>query len=82
LRFSCELIPVQVQRRGGARFRVIFHAPLAPDPTLSERRAQALDLTRRLNFLFESWIRARPGEWLCSKRRWREGARHQIVVKR
>ena len=27
-------------------------------------------MTRRLNVLFESWIRERPGEWMCMKRRW------------
>ena len=31
---------------------------------------QALDMTRQLNDLFESWIRKRPQDRLCTKRRW------------
>ena len=68
-RFGCELVPIQVQRLEGARFRVIFHEPLLPDASL-DRQQQALEMTRRLNALFEDWIRQRPGEWLCTKRRW------------
>ena len=29
LRFGCPLIPVQVERTGSARYRVVFHRPLA-----------------------------------------------------
>lgn len=70
LRFNAELIPVQVQRRNGARFRVIFHEPILPaNPNLDEHQ-KLLQMTRKINELFESWIRERPHEWLCSKRRW------------
>ena len=72
LRFNAELIPVQVQRREGARFRVIFHEPiLADDPALDERE-KLLQMTRKISELFETWIRERPHEWLCSKRRWQK----------
>lgn len=70
LKFDCELVPVQVERLGGARFRVTFHEPVRPDPAITEEGAQRLDMTRRLNALFESWIRRSPGQWMCSKRRW------------
>ncbi len=70
LRFGCELIPVQVQRREGARFRVIFHEPIQPDDTSQSKDDQILQMTRKINTLFEMWIRERPGEWYCAKRRW------------
>ena len=84
LRFDCELIPVQVRRLESARFRVIFHAPLQPDPTLASDRERILQLTTRLNALFEGWIRDRPGEWWCAKRRWAKqlyGGRHERASK-
>lgn len=70
LRFDCELIPVQVQRLEGARFRVIYHEPVQPDDATADTQQQILQMTRKVNTLFESWIRERPGEWFCSTRRW------------
>ena len=70
LRFDCELIPVQVQRREGARYRVIFHEPVQADDPSADEHEKMLQMTRKINALFESWIRERPREWICSKRRW------------
>jgi KDO2-lipid IV(A) lauroyltransferase len=70
LRFECELIPVRVERLAGARFRVTLYEPVRPDDGVVDEREQVLQMTRRVNALFETWIRERPHEWLCSKRRW------------
>lgn len=70
LRFGCDLIPVQVQRRQGARFRVVFHSPVKADDPDLDTSAQALQITAKINALFEAWIRERPNEWTCTKRRW------------
>ncbi len=70
VRFDCELIPVQIQRLEGARFRVIFHKPVDADDKSAGDREKVLQMTRKINTLFESWIRERPQEWMCSKRRW------------
>lgn len=70
LRFDCELIPVQVERLQEARFRVTFHEPARPDDTQAERHTQALQMTRKVNALFKSWIRNRPIDWWCPKNRW------------
>jgi KDO2-lipid IV(A) lauroyltransferase len=70
LRFNCELIPVQVQRLPGARFRVSFHAPLRATDPAAPAAEQASQLRRAINQLFEAWIRERPQEWMCTKRRW------------
>lgn len=70
LRFGCPLVPVQVVRLGDARFRIVFHEPVRPADGLGDDRERARDMTRRLNALFEDWIRAHPDQWMCSHRRW------------
>jgi KDO2-lipid IV(A) lauroyltransferase len=74
LRFDCELIPVQVQRLDGARFRVIFHEPVVPDDARASEHEKIMQMTRKVSALFEAWIRDRPHEWMCSKRRWDKDA--------
>lgn len=52
------------------RYRVAFEEPLELDPSL-EKRAAAVDLTRRLNAVFERWVRAHPEQWAWHQPRWR-----------
>jgi KDO2-lipid IV(A) lauroyltransferase len=70
LRFDCDLIPIQTQRLKSARFRVIIHDAVRPDDETADKHSKALQMTRKINALFESWIRERPQEWMCTKRRW------------
>jgi KDO2-lipid IV(A) lauroyltransferase len=70
LRFDCDLIPVQVQRLQGARFRVTFHKPVTADDPNADTAEKIAQITRNINRLFEAWIRERPHEWMCTKRRW------------
>ncbi|MDT8388760.1 MAG: lysophospholipid acyltransferase family protein, partial [Thiogranum sp.] len=69
LKLGCPLIPVQIERTADCRYQAIFHRPLhahdAADPG-----TQILELTRTINELFENWIRHRPDQWLCMRRRW------------
>lgn len=69
-RFDLPFVPVRAERLAGCRFRVTFEPALAADPALEEPRAIARDLATRLNARFEAWIRERPAQWLCIKRRW------------
>ncbi|MET4129307.1 lysophospholipid acyltransferase family protein [Roseovarius sp. MBR-6] len=64
------LIPIRAVRLPGARYRIEVMAPLAPADTDAPRKDQVLELTARLNAVFEGWIREDPGQWLCMKRRW------------
>jgi KDO2-lipid IV(A) lauroyltransferase len=75
LRYHCDLIPIRVQRLGDARFRVSFEPPITPSAGITDDHRKILDMTRQLNELFEAWIRERPQEWLCSKRRWAKDAK-------
>lgn len=75
LKFGCPLIPSQVERLEGARFRVTFHPPIEPDDPRAPTTVKALQMTRKLNAVFEEWIRQNPRHWLCSKRRFPKDAR-------
>ena len=69
LKLNCPLIPVQIERTGNARFRAVFHRPILGGGKANEQ-SDPLQITADLNKLFESWIRKRPEQWLCMKRRW------------
>jgi Kdo2-lipid IVA lauroyltransferase/acyltransferase len=75
LRYDCDLIPVQVERLPGARFRVSFHTPVTASEGITDNHQKILDITRKINKLFEEWITAAPQDWLCSKRRWPKNAK-------
>lgn len=70
LRYGCQLVPVRVQRLSGVHFRVSVHDPIEPEEAMAGEHAQAIEMTCRINRLFESWIRERPQEWFCANRRW------------
>jgi KDO2-lipid IV(A) lauroyltransferase len=70
LKFECDLIPTRVERIKGAHFRVTFHPPVRPANPGDCKSDQALDMMRQIHQLFESWIRQRPEDWLCSTRVW------------
>lgn len=74
LRLGCDLVPVQVERLGPARYRVTVHEPVTPAEGLADDHAKQLDMMGKVNALFERWIRERPQDWLCTKRRWPKGA--------
>jgi len=69
LRFDLVLVPTQVERLAGARFRITLHPPLAVAPS-DDRAADVLRITTAINAEIEGWVRARPGQWLWLHRRW------------
>jgi KDO2-lipid IV(A) lauroyltransferase len=70
LRFDCELVPVQVQRIDGSRFRVTIFDPVEPDDPHANNAEKARQMMAKVNRHFESWIRENPGQWYCGNRRW------------
>ncbi|UCC15439.1 MAG: lysophospholipid acyltransferase family protein [Gammaproteobacteria bacterium] len=74
LRHGYDLVPVRTERLDGARFRVTFHSPILPDDPAADEIEKATQMSRRINLLFEEWIRGRPEDWFCSKRRWPKDA--------
>ena len=75
LRYHCDLIPIRVQRLDNARFQVSFEPPITPSAAIADEHGKILDMTRQVNAVFETWIRAQPQDWLCSKRRWPKEAK-------
>ncbi len=73
LKFRLPIIPVSIERTGGARFHVRVHDPLNFTPS-GDTGADVYELTRAINEKLEALIRERPGEWLWLHRRWPKDA--------
>jgi len=70
IKMKRPLIPVEVERSGPARFRVVFHEPIDTGADIKDDRQRVLETTRQVNACFEQWIRKHPEHWHCAKRRW------------
>jgi KDO2-lipid IV(A) lauroyltransferase len=66
----CDLIPIKIERTAPARYRVSFYPPVKPTDSAASSEDQAIAMMTQVNDYFEQWIRERPGDWFCSKRRW------------
>lgn len=70
LKFDCDLVPVRVERRKDANFKVTFYPPISPLNSDDCESDQAVDMIGQVHGLFEQWIRQQPQDWFCSKRLW------------
>jgi len=70
LKAGVPLLPARPERLDGTKFRLTVYSPIRPNDALASDREKALQMTRQVNALFEKWIRERPEQWLCPKRRW------------
>ncbi|MFN3076712.1 MAG: lipid A biosynthesis lauroyl acyltransferase [Alphaproteobacteria bacterium] len=68
-RYRCPLVPVRVERLEGTRFRITVMPPMEL-PDTGDHHADVFETLRRINELYESWIRERPEQWLWVHRRW------------
>ncbi len=69
LKYNCPVVPAQVVRLRGARFRIIVHPPLEIVRT-GDRRRDVAETMGRVNALIEGWIRENPEQWLWLHNRW------------
>ena len=69
-KFACPLVPVQVERKQDANYRVTFHPPVTASNPDADENEQARDIIQQVHTQFEDWIRGAPGDWFCSKRIW------------
>jgi len=67
--FGCPLVPVQVERMGGAHFRMTVYPPITVSKA-GDRKANVRAALEQINALVESWVRARPEQWFWIHRRW------------
>lgn len=72
-KYGTPLVPVQVERLDGARFRITFHEPLSLHNDDGSKRPEE-DVIAEAHALLESWITDRPAQWLWLHRRWTERA--------
>lgn len=68
-KFDCPIVPVRIERLGGARFRLSLCPPLTR-PASGDRAADVRETMARINGVLEGWIRDRPDQWLWLHRRW------------
>ncbi|MGE0257723.1 MAG: lauroyl acyltransferase [Alphaproteobacteria bacterium] len=68
-RFDCDLLPVRIERVGGARFRLTVEPPL-PLPDTGNRATDVAAIMAAVNGTLERWIRERPEHWFWVHRRW------------
>lgn len=69
-KLDSAVIPTRLERLPGVRFRLTLEEPIRPLAGLRDPREAAFDMATRLNARFEAWIRERPADWCCVKRRW------------
>jgi KDO2-lipid IV(A) lauroyltransferase len=69
LRYDCIVIGAQLERLGGAYFRVTLTGPI-PLPSTGDEAADRMTVLRAVNAEIERWVRLRPGQWLWLHRRW------------
>ncbi len=67
-RYEAPVAAARVERLKGARFRIVVE--WVPMVDTGDRAADVAANTRRINALFEDWIRARPDLWFWPHRRW------------
>jgi KDO2-lipid IV(A) lauroyltransferase len=72
-RFDCDLLPIRIERVGGARFRVTVEPPL-PLRATGNRAADIAAVMAEVNTTLERWIRERPEQWFWVHRRWPKAA--------
>jgi KDO2-lipid IV(A) lauroyltransferase len=63
-KFKAIMVPVQVERLKGIRFRITYHKPLKVEKDF-------LKTSLKINQIFEGWIEERPDQWLWFHNRWK-----------
>jgi Kdo2-lipid IVA lauroyltransferase/acyltransferase len=82
VKLGTALVPSRIERLEGARFRITLHEPIRADPAIADPRLAARRMTEQVNAHFERWIRARPEQWICAKRRWPKDAIRRAHARR
>jgi KDO2-lipid IV(A) lauroyltransferase len=82
IKLGTGLVPTRIERLQGVRFRITLHEPIHADPTIADPRTAARRMTEQVNAHFERWIRERPEQWICAKRRWPKETIRRIQAER
>ncbi len=82
IKLGVGLVPTRTERLEGARFRITLHEPIRADPAIADPRLAARRMTEQVNAHFERWIRERPEQWICAKRRWPKDTIRRVHAER
>ncbi|MEQ1929964.1 MAG: lauroyl acyltransferase [Parvularculaceae bacterium] len=69
LKYGAPIYPGWVERLGGAHFRMTIDSPIQFAPS-GDATADVRELTILINRRIETYVRARPDQWLWLHRRW------------
>ena len=69
LKFDCPVVPMRVERLGGAHFRITHQPPLVPSRS-GDRHADIAAMMTEVNTILEGWIREHPEQWPWLHSRW------------
>lgn len=68
-KFKCPVIPAQIIRLEGVRFKVIVHPPLYANDS-GDASKDTYDFMCQINRTMEGWIRQHPEQWFWVHNRW------------
>lgn len=74
LRHHAELVACRCDRQPDGRFRIEFFPPIVADDERASEVDRAIQMSQKVNALFEQWITDRPADWFCTNRRWPKSA--------
>lgn len=67
LKFGYPILPMQIIRTNGVRFKVIIH------PQIETQDQNISEIMQRANNIIENWIHSHPDQWLCwLHKRWKK----------
>ncbi|MGB0934957.1 MAG: lauroyl acyltransferase [Alphaproteobacteria bacterium] len=69
IKYNCPLVPAQVERLGGFKFRVTYHPPI-DIPDTGDAHADTKAAMVKVNQMIEDWVRQHPDQWLWVHNRW------------
>jgi KDO2-lipid IV(A) lauroyltransferase len=81
LKEGVQMVPLQIVRLKGARFRIILHEPVVL-PRSGDKAADLRAGVARVNAFIEQIVRENPGQWLWSHRRFPMEAYEQTLGER
>ena len=70
LKFGYAIIPTQIIRTHGSKFKVILHPELRFKKYKDEHKT-VLGIMQKINNILGDWVKARPEQWFWLHKRWR-----------
>ena len=69
LKFNCQLVPTEVIRVKGPKFKVKIYDPIILEKT-GDQEKDIYNTMVKINSILEGWIRKNPEQWFWVHNRW------------